>query len=90
MPNIKPLRDYVFIEVDQPEEMTKFGLYLPEEARKEKEEGKVLAIGGGVKSVEKGQKVLFNGGYGVREIEENAKKYKLVKEEEIIAVVEDK
>lgn len=94
---IKPLADRVVIEPTPVEEKTEGGIILPETTEKEKpEQGKVVAVGPGrtmvdgqVKPIEvkKGDKVLFSK-YGPTEIEINKKDYLIVKEEDILAIVE--
>ena len=93
---IKPLGDRVLVEVLEAEEKTKGGIILPDTAKEEKTEGKVIAVGSGkvlesgkVQPVElkKGDRVIF-GKYAGDEILIDGKKHKVLKEGEILAVVE--
>lgn len=94
---IKPLLDHILIEPIKEEEKTKFGIFLPETAEKEKsEQGVVVAVGEGKKtedgkiiplSVKPGDKVLFTK-YGPSEIKVEEKEYLIAKEEDILAVIE--
>jgi len=94
---IKPLSDHILIEPIKEEEKTKTGILLPETAEKEKpEQGMVIAVGPGRKtasgkivplSVQPGQKVLFTK-YGPNEIKVDDKEYLIVKEEDILAILE--
>jgi len=94
---LKPLADHVVIEPMAQEEITKFGIVLPETISKEKsQEGIVVAIGPG-KLNDKGErvpmsiktkdKVLFTK-YGPQEIKIGGKDYLIVKEDDIIAIIE--
>lgn len=94
---IKPLRDQVILEPITEEEKTKGGIILPDTAEKEKpEQGKVIAVGPGritrdgktiPLSIKVGDKVLFTK-YGPTEVQIGNKEYLVVKEEDILAVLE--
>ena len=93
---IKPLGDRVLVEVLEAEEKTKGGIILPDTAKQEKAEGKVVAVGSGkvldsgkVQPIEvkKGDKVLF-GKWGGEDIEIDGKKHKILSEKDILAVYE--
>ncbi|MDP3778472.1 MAG: co-chaperone GroES [bacterium] len=97
--NIKPLGDRVIIEPVEKKSAgkTKGGLYLPESAENEgQEEGKVIAVGPGKHSekgevpvrVKKGDIVIFHKSYGAKEIKVGDKEYLVVREDDILAVVE--
>jgi len=97
--NIKPLSDYILIEPIKEEEKTKSGILLPETADKERpEQGKVIAVGPGKRTssdkiitmdVKVGQKVLFaKYSSNLSEIKVDGKEYLIVKQEDILAVVE--
>lgn len=96
--DIKPLRDQVVLEPISEEELTKGGIILPDTAEKEKpEQGKVIAVGPGrvtpdgkttiPLSVKKGDRVLFTK-YGPTEVKVDKKEYLVVKEEDILAILE--
>lgn len=91
---IKPLGDKVLVEVLEAEEKTKGGIILPDTAKEEKTEGKVIAIGAGKVlesgkvqplEVKRGDRVIF-GKYAGDEIVIDGKKHKVLKESEILAV----
>ncbi|OGZ23712.1 MAG: co-chaperone GroES [Candidatus Nealsonbacteria bacterium RIFCSPLOWO2_01_FULL_41_9] len=96
--DIKPLSDHILIEPVKGEEKTKSGILLPDNAEKKgPEQGSVVAVGPGRKSedgriipieIKLGQKVLFNKGYGPDEIKIDGKEYLIIKEEDILAVIE--
>lgn len=94
---LKPLHDYVVIKPSGDAETTASGIVLPDTADKEKpERGEVLSVGPG-KLLENGQvapmgvkvgdKVMFKK-YSPDEIKIDGKEYLLVKEEDIVAVLE--
>jgi len=95
---LKPLNDHVILEVFSKEEVTHSGIVIPDTAEKEKpSEGKVVAVGSGKLlvdgkrsplSVKVGDKVVFTK-YGPTEIKVKNKEYLVVKEEDILAVLED-
>ena len=93
---IKPLGDKILVEVLEAEEKTKGGIILPDTAKEEKTEGKVVSVGSGktlesgkVQPLEvmKGDRVIF-GKYAGDEILIDGKKHKILKENEVLAVYE--
>ncbi len=94
---IKPLGDRVVLEQISPEETTRSGIILPGTVEKEKpEQGKVVAVGAGHLSkdgtrvkmeVKVGDKVLFSR-YSPTEIKVDKKEYLVVKEEDLLAILE--
>lgn len=88
--NVKPLGDNVFIEVKKEEKSkTDSGIFLPEKTSGEKTQvGKVVAIGNNDKiKVKKNQKVVFKEFSGV-EIKIKSGDYLIVKNEDIVAIIE--
>ena len=93
---IKPLGEKILVEVLESDEMTKGGIILPDTAKEEKTEGKVVSVGPGKTlesgklhpvEVKKGDKVIF-GKYSGDEIVIHGKKHKILKEAEVLAVYE--
>ncbi len=96
MAKIKPLGDKILVEILEAEEKTKGGIFLPDTAKEEKTEGKVIAVGNGkvldsgkvqALEVKKGDKVIF-GKYSGDDIVIDGKKHKVIKESEVLAVYE--
>jgi len=90
--NIKPLGDRVLVKPHTQEEVTKSGIVLPDTAEKErKEQGEILALGDGEKikklNLKVGDKVLF-GKYAGDEVEVDKVEYKILKDEDILAVIQ--
>ncbi|MBI5037659.1 MAG: co-chaperone GroES [Candidatus Kerfeldbacteria bacterium] len=89
---LKPLGDRIAVKPVTEEEVTKSGIVLPETAEKEKkEEGEVVAIGDGEKitklGLKVGDRVLF-GKYAGEEVTLENVEYKVLKDEDVLAVVE--
>ncbi len=93
---IKPLADYLLVEPAEKETTLPSGIVLPDTSKEKPQEGKVLAKGPGKKdedgkpveiSVEVGARVIYKK-WGGTEIKVDGKEYLLVKEEDILAVIE--
>ncbi len=97
MSNIKPMGDRYLIEPVKGEEKSKGGIILPESVTKEKpEEGKIIAVGTGKMNDEgklipltlkEGTSVLFTK-YAPHDIKVDEKEYLIIKEEDILAIIE--
>ena len=96
--NIKPLGDRVLVEpVSEAKTKTKSAIIMPETIDKERpEQGKVVAVGDGWYNkdgkliplrVKKGQTVLFSK-YGPDEIKHEGKEYFVIKESNILAIID--
>lgn len=89
---LKPLGDRIVVKPVTQEEVTKSGIVLPDTVEKEKkEQGEVIAIGDGEKikklNLKVGDKVIF-GKYAGDEVEIEDTEYKVLKEEDVLAVIE--
>ncbi len=88
---IKPLGERVLIKPTEKEEKTSGGIYIPENARKEKKEGTVVAVGatkeGRELPLKAGDKVIY-GGYSSEELEINGEKLLLVEFKDVLAKIE--
>ncbi len=93
---LKPLSDRVVIAQTEAETKTEGGILLPDSAKEKPQQGKVVAVGPGTMlddcswnklSVKKGDKVYY-GKYAGTEVEIGLKKYVIVKESDILAIVE--
>lgn len=94
--NLRPLADRVVVEPSEREERTTSGLYIPETAKEKPQQGTILAVGAGKKDeegkripmdVEVGQTILF-ARYAGTEIKLDDKKILILKESDILAIVE--
>jgi chaperonin GroES len=94
--NLRPLGDRVVVEPLEQEERTQSGLYIPETAKEKPQQGKILAIGAGRRDekgvriamdVDNGQTVLF-AKYSGTEVKIDGRKLLILKESDILAIVE--
>ncbi|MCJ7784364.1 MAG: co-chaperone GroES [Desulfobacterales bacterium] len=93
---VKPLHDRLIIKTLEEEEKTKGGIIIPDTAKEKPVEGKVIAVGAGrIKKdgtkmpleIKKGDRVLY-AKYGGTEIKIDGEEYLMMKEEDILAVIE--
>ena len=80
---LKPLGDRVILEVQKEEEQTVGGIVLASNAKEKPQTGKVLAV----PSVKEGDTVVFDK-YAGTEVSYEGEKYLVVRENDIVAVVE--
>ena len=87
---IKPLADRVLVEPKEAETKTASGLYIPDTAKDKPQEGKVIAAGPGKKDepmeVKVGDEVIY-GKYAGTEVTVEGKKYLIVKQSDILAIL---
>ncbi len=93
--NIKPLAGYALIKPTEAETKTAAGIVLPETAQEKPAHGKVLAVGAPKKHPEHEEKAEFKVGdtvlykkWGGDEIKLDSEEYKLVKFEDVMAIIE--
>ena len=92
---MKPLFDRVVLEIIEKEEEMKGGIILPAVAQEKSQIAKVVEVGSGElpdgkkanMQVKKGDKVIF-AKYTGTEIEEKGKKFVIVRQADILAVIE--
>jgi chaperonin GroES len=96
--NLKPLGSRVVVEPIEQEEVTPGGIVLPETAKEKPQKGKVLSIGAGDRDdegkripldVKVGDTVLY-AKYSGTEIKLDSKKLLILREADILAIVEGK
>ncbi len=93
---IRPLQDRVIVKREEEESKTKGGIIIPETAKEKPIEGEILAVGNGkiledgkirALDVKKGDKILFSK-YAGTEIKVDGEDLLMMREEDILAVVE--
>jgi chaperonin GroES len=93
---VRPLRDRVVLERVAEEEQKIGGIIIPDTAKEKPQQGKVIAVGNGRVNdkgevlpldVKAGDTVLF-GKYSGTEIKVDGTEYLIVREDEILGVVE--
>lgn len=89
--NIRPLGDRVVIKRLEAEEKTKGGIILTGNAKEKPQEAEIVAVGPGTSEVKievkVGDKVLFSK-YAGTEVKLDGEEYTILKQEDILAVVE--
>ena len=94
--NIKPLFDKVVVKSVTVEEKTKSGFYLPTSAQEKPQTCEVVAVGPGgiidgkeiVMQVKVGDKVLCSQ-YAGSDFQVDGKEFTIIKQSDILAIVED-
>ena len=93
---IKPLDDRVLVKQSEAEETTAGGIVLPDSAQEKPQRGKVVEVGPGklLDSGERGKMGLkkgddiFYGKYAGNEVDVDGTEYVLLRESDVLAVVE--
>ena len=93
---VRPLHDRVIVKRIEEEETTKGGIIIPDTAKEKPIEGKIVAVGSGKigddgkkipLEVKAGDKVLF-GKYAGTEIKIDGEEHLIMREDDIVAIVE--
>ena len=90
--NIKPLADRVLILPAPAEEKTIGGIIIPDTAKEKPQRGSIVATGNGTKDEEmilKVGDVVLYGKYSGTEIELDGEKYLMMRQSDVLAVVEE-
>ena len=94
--SVRPLHDRIIVERLEEEEQRVGGIIIPDSAKEKPQQGKVIAVGKGriekdgkvtPLDVKAGDKVLF-GKYAGQEIKIDGNEYLIMREDEVLAVVE--
>ena len=93
--NVRPLSDRVVVQALEESEQSRGGLYIPDTAKEKPQQGKVIAVGPGKLSeqgerlspdVKDGDTVLY-GKYTGTEVTVDGEEYLILRESDILAVV---
>jgi chaperonin GroES len=93
--NIRPLQDRILVERIE-EEVKKGGIIIPDSAKEKPQQGKVIAVGPGKvdekgnripMEVKKGDTILF-GKYSGNEIRIGEEEHLIMREDDVLAVIE--
>ena len=96
MTKFRPLHDRLLVERIEQESKTPGGIIIPDTAKEKPMEGKVIAVGNGIRDdngnvkpldVKAGDVVLF-AKWGGTEIKLNGKEYLVMKESDVLGIVE--
>jgi chaperonin GroES len=94
--NFKPMGDRVLVQALEEQEVKKGGIIIPDTAKEKPQEGKVVALGTGKRDeagkliafeVKKNDRVLYSK-YGGTEITVDGDKYLVMREDDILGVIE--
>ncbi len=93
---LQPLGDRIVVQRDETEAQTSGGIYLPENAKDKPTRGTVVSVGDGRQlndgtrsplQVKKGDRIIFNT-YGPDEIKIDDQELLLMREENVLAIIE--
>ena len=96
--NFRPLHDRILIKRIEEKETAKGGIIIPDTAKEKPQEGEVIAVGSGKRDedgkvvpldVKAGDRILF-GKYSGTEIKIDDQEYLILKEDEVLGVLEGK
>ena len=94
--NVRPLHDRILIKRIEEKETVKGGIIIPDTAKEKPQEGEVIAVGKGKKTdkgevialdVKAGDRILF-GKYSGTEIKLDGQEYLIIREDEVLGVLE--
>jgi len=92
----KPLHDRILVKRVEEEEKTKGGIIIPDTAKEKPVEGKVIAVGSGKRledgkvaglDVKAGDRILF-GKYSGSEIKIDGEEHLILREEDVLGILE--
>lgn len=92
---IRPLHDRVIVKRIEEEEKSKGGIIIPDTAKEKPQEGRVISVGPGKHEdgkvipldVKAGDKILF-GKYSGTEIKLNGEEHLILREDDILGIIE--
>lgn len=93
---IRPLQDRILVQRVEEETTTKGGIIIPDTAKEKPIEGKVIAVGKGrigedgsviPLEVKEGDRILF-GKYGGTEVKISGEEYLIMREDDVLGVIE--
>jgi chaperonin GroES len=93
---VRPLHDRIMVERLEEQEVRRGGIIIPDTAKEKPQEGKVIAVGTGKVGddgkkipldVKTGNKILF-GKYSGSEVKIDDKEYLIMREEDVLAILE--
>ena len=95
---VRPLQDRVLVRRVAEEEKTKGGIIIPDTAKEKPAEGEIIAVGNGryddegklrPLAVKKGDRILF-GKYSGTEVKLDGEEHLILREDDILGVIEGK
>lgn len=86
--NLTPMADLVLATAEEVPAKTTAGLYLPDGAAEKPKVAKVLKVGKDVTTIKPKDRVVYKS-YGSTEVKVDGVEYMLIKEEDILAILEE-
>lgn len=86
---MRPLKDRILVQLDEHEQVTPGGIIIPDNAKEIAFSGKVLFAGKDVKEVKVGDRVFIGQYVGIM-MEYKGKECVILKEDDTLAIIEDK
>ncbi len=92
----RPLHDRILVKRIEDPDVSQGGIIIPDSAKEKPQEGEVIAVGEGKKTdsgdripmdVKKGDRILF-GKYGGSEIKMDGQEYIILREDEVLGIVD--
>lgn len=83
---LKPIADRVVAQVEEAKSKTASGLYLPDNAKEKSKVATVVAVGGDVKVIKNGDKIVYKE-YSTTEVKVKGEDYIIMKEEDVLATI---
>ena len=83
----KPLKNRVFVKYSEEAEKTAGGIYIPESAKEKPQKGVIEAVGSEVKEIKVGDVILFDK-YSGSKINIDNNEYLIIKEEDILGIIQ--
>jgi Co-chaperonin GroES (HSP10) len=84
---LNPIGERIVAQSIETENKTASGLYLPEAAKEKSKIAEVMAIGGDVKNIKTGDKIVYKE-YATTDMKVDGTNYIILKEEDVLATVE--
>ena len=93
---LKPLGDRIVAKPKKAEDVTKGGIVLPDSAKERPQEGEVIAVGDGIvldsgarvpMEVKAGDRVMYSK-YGGTEVKIGGEEYVILRQDDVLAIVE--
>ena len=95
---VRPLGDKILVKRAEKQERTESGIFLPESAKDQPKEGKIMALGSGILNketgsympftVKKGDRIIFTS-YAGTEVKLGDDKLLILTEDEILGIIEE-
>jgi len=93
---VRPLADRILVKREEPDEMVRGGIIIPDTAKEKPQEGRVVAVGPGrldddgkriPLEVKKGDRILM-GKYAGTEVKIDGEEHIIMREDDVLAVIE--